>query len=436
VIRRVTLFLFVLVTALAAAATLAVAADEDYAPLDRQGPPLSVPVDQLAAAYRCHGDFSSPLLPVLFVPGTSVTVDESFSWNYANAFDAEGRPYCTIQPPQRTQADIQVAGEYVVHAIRETFAQAGRPIAVLGHSQGGMSPRWALRFWPDTRAMVEDQIGMAPSNHGTFGDGCTAEEPCVEALWQQSPGSAFLQALNSRSETMSGIDYTVIYSESDDRVPNESSILTTGDGDIANVSIQSICPGTPWGNHLLVGTIDPAAYALVHDALEHDGPADPARIDPAVCTQLVMPGVTVDLELANLVQLLLAQGLQQVPGNPTAAPFAAAEPPLKCYVTAAGCSATSGSDGSDGVDDDADGTGDDAEAGDDVAPDQGDLPAPGGGDGIEVTPQAGGTDRSATTVGEDALPRTGSTTSFDAVLVGLAIVVLGAKLWSAGRLTR
>ena len=30
-----------------------------------------------------------------------------------------------------------------------------------------MVPRWALRFWPDTRPMVDDQIGMAPSNHGT-----------------------------------------------------------------------------------------------------------------------------------------------------------------------------------------------------------------------------------------------------------------------------
>jgi hypothetical protein len=27
-----------------------------------------------------------------------------------------------------------------------------------------MQHRWALRFWPDTRAMVADDIGIAPDN--------------------------------------------------------------------------------------------------------------------------------------------------------------------------------------------------------------------------------------------------------------------------------
>ena len=50
---------------------------------------------------------------------------------------------------------------------RRVHALARRRIAVMGHSQGGMSMRWALRFWPDTRRMVADVIGFSGSNHGT-----------------------------------------------------------------------------------------------------------------------------------------------------------------------------------------------------------------------------------------------------------------------------
>jgi hypothetical protein len=44
-------------------------------------------------------------------------------------------------------ADIQTAGEYVVYAIRTMPAAYGGRIDIIGHSQAGMVPRWALRFW-------------------------------------------------------------------------------------------------------------------------------------------------------------------------------------------------------------------------------------------------------------------------------------------------
>ena len=91
--------------------------------------------------------------------------------------------------PYHTLGDIQTAGEYLVYAIRTEYAMAHRRIAVLGHSQGGMSMRWALRFWPDTRAMVDDVIGMAPDNHGTRArrPACQpGRTTCVAAQWQQS----------------------------------------------------------------------------------------------------------------------------------------------------------------------------------------------------------------------------------------------------------
>ena len=99
----------------------------------------------------------------------------NFSWNWVPALDALGIPWCTVALPGNGMDDIQVGGEYVVNAIRSMRQRAGRPISIVGHSQGGMIPRWALRFWPDTRPMVDDVIGLAPSNHGTE----TAQLTCV-----------------------------------------------------------------------------------------------------------------------------------------------------------------------------------------------------------------------------------------------------------------
>src|ERR1700712_1917429 len=117
--------------------------------------------------------------------------------------------------------DIQVAGEVVARAIRTTYSHAGRQIAVVGHSQGGMVPRWALKYWPDTRGMVSDLVGLAPSNHGTVDAYGICSVSCAPAIWQQRTGSRFLKALNAGGETFGGIAYTQVYTATDEVVvPN------------------------------------------------------------------------------------------------------------------------------------------------------------------------------------------------------------------------
>jgi hypothetical protein len=304
-----------------------------FAPLDRPGPPLSVPAIALAAALTCSPNLESARRePVLLVPGTTVTPAVEFSWSYERAFNAQGRPWCAITLPTSAMGDIQVAGEYVVYAIRTMHHLTTRKVQIVGHSQGGMVPRWALRFWPDTRAMVDDVIGMAPSNHGTV-DAYALCPPilgCAPAIWQQRSGSAFTSALNSGAETFRGISYTSIYTILDEVVvPNfdasGSSSLHTGAGQITNVAVQSVCP-LHLTEHLLIGTADPVAYALVMDALDHAGPADPARIDRAVCGEALQPGVdpaTFGADFAR-TSLYLASTLVTSPHVP-------AEPALAGY---------------------------------------------------------------------------------------------------------
>jgi triacylglycerol esterase/lipase EstA (alpha/beta hydrolase family) len=290
---------------------------------------------KLRSALSCTAGVSGATRdPILLVPGTDLTPQTNYSWNYERAFTALHWPYCTISLPVDTTADIQVAGEYIVSALRTVAHDSGRQVDVLGYSQGGMVPRWALRFWPDTRRLVHDMVALDPSNHGTLDANATCRQSCLPADWQQAEASHFLQALNSGAETFAGIDYTVIFSRTDEVVvPNldasGSSSLHTGSGTIANIAVQQICPNDV-SDHLAMGSYDPVGYALVVDAFTHAGVADPARISPTVCAQAFQPGV----DPANFTSNY-ASYLQQIGRAQSSDPTVPAEPPLDCYVFAA-----------------------------------------------------------------------------------------------------
>jgi hypothetical protein len=309
-------------------------ASAEFAPLDQQGPALAVPEAQLAASLVCTPDVQKATKePVLLLPATGVNSQDNFAWNYEKALAMQNIPYCTSDQQGEANSnlgDIQVRGDYVTYAIRRVAAMAGRPIAVAGHSQGGMVMRWSLRFWPDTRPLVADVIGFAGSNHGTTLAGCTGG--CAPANWQQGANANFIKALNSRQETFAGISYTEVYTHNDQVVtPNmdsNGSSSVHGPGQITNVAVQDVCPADP-SEHLAVGTTDPVAWAIFLDAITHDGPADPARIDPSVCSQAFMPGVNPLTFAADAGKAAADLAL-----NEQTYPTVGAEPPLLCYVTA------------------------------------------------------------------------------------------------------
>jgi pimeloyl-ACP methyl ester carboxylesterase len=338
------------------AATLAVlllgaapgAGQTSYAPLDQPGPALSPSLAQLRASLSCEpGVANAKVEPVLLNPGTSTTPAENFGWNWEPALDMRGIPWCAYTAPHQALGPIDLSGEYLVYAIRTMYHLAGRKIAIIGHSQGGMSMRWALRFWPDTRRMVADVVGLEPSNHGVTvltTSNCVALG-CTPADWQQISTAHFIAALNSRAETFAGISYTNTYSTHDELATPDTdpshctSCLSTGAGQIANIELQSICPND-LSEHVLAGTTDPVAYAIGIDAITHPGPASQARIPNSVCSQTLMPGVTSAASLAGgLAALGGALGsLGILPGpvpNPdSGAPVLHAEPTLPCYVFA------------------------------------------------------------------------------------------------------
>jgi triacylglycerol lipase len=296
-----------------------------------RGPALETPVAALAQALTCNGDLAAARHdPVLLVHGTFADSEINWSWNYKEALPARGVPACTVDLPDRSAGDIQVSTEYVVYAIRAMALQSGREVAVIGHSQGGLEARWALRWWPDLRRLVSDVITLNTPNQGSaFPDAiCTSPYFCAASLYQMRSDSAFLAALNQGRDAVGGVSFTAL-GTADDQVfvLPQQTVLDARGGHVGNVLVQDLCPDHHV-DHISVA-FDGPTWHIVLDALDHKGPADVSRIDPAVCTQDTMPGVT--REEANARLLAYATTLAELLGPN--GPKAAGEPPLACYVT-------------------------------------------------------------------------------------------------------
>ena len=272
---------------LMAVAILATVAPRPAAAGLGDGPALSVPEERLAASLTCPAEFSPWRDPVLLVHGTATNSRDTWSQNYLHVLPAQGFSVCAVDLPDRALGDIQVAAEYVVHAVRAVAAASGRRVDVIGHSQGTLEMRWALRWWPDVARLVDDAISLAGPHHGASGaDQFCLTGACAPAVHQMRPPARFLAALNSGDETPGEVGYTSIYSENDELVQPPGSAVLDG---AVNVLVQDLCPGRPVHHGGLLH--DAAAFALVMDALTYPGPADPSRFDAAACSQPWMPGV-------------------------------------------------------------------------------------------------------------------------------------------------
>lgn len=243
------------------------------------GPALSVPTGLLAEALSCPDQLNG-YGPVLLVHGTFATPEENWSWNYQRTLPLSGYAVCTVKLPDRSLGDIQVASEYVVYAVRTMAARTGRQVDILGHSQGGLEPRWAVRFWPDVRAAVDDLITIAAPHHGTVSaDVICAPFGCPPAGLQLRRGSAFLAALNAGDETPGEISYTSVFTRTDELVqpalPGDETAALDG---AVNVAVQDLCPGRVVTH--ISALFDITTYGVILDALDNPGPADVNRLDP------------------------------------------------------------------------------------------------------------------------------------------------------------
>ena len=298
------------------------------------GPALETDVATLDRAVRCPVRFSGSFDPLLLVHGTTSTPEDEWALTYGKVLPELGFDVCTVRLPELALADIQTSAEYVVHAIRMIAAASGRPVDVIGFSQGGLEPRWAIKWWSDVRAAVDDLVTLASPHHGSErSDEECNDGSCDAAIWQMTQGSNFLSALNAGDHTPGAVDYTSIYSQDDDQ-PSGRSILSGA----SNVLVQDVCAGQL--SHSM-HPIDALVFGLALDALTNDGPAVPGRIDPDVCQEDHLPGMSQnDVNVAHAAILgdgsdtLLAH--PDVNSEPPLRPYALPEPSPVLGLTAAG----------------------------------------------------------------------------------------------------
>jgi triacylglycerol esterase/lipase EstA (alpha/beta hydrolase family) len=160
---------------------------------------------------------------------------------------------------------------------------------LVGHSQGGMMPRYYLKFLGGA-AKVNALVGIAPSNHGTTLHGLTKLLPyfpgaedllstATPAVAQEIAGSDFLTKLNAGGDTVPGVHYTVIATQYDEVVTPYRSQFLNGP-DVENILIQDLCP-LDLSEHALLGLTDRIAFHEVTNAL------DTAHATPTTCASAI-----------------------------------------------------------------------------------------------------------------------------------------------------
>lgn len=225
--------------------------------------------------------------PVLLVHGTGISRRQSWEWNYWKVLTERGWEVCWIALPKSALGDIQISSEFVAKAIELMHDATGEQIDVLGHSQGGLQPRWAIKWFPSAR-FVADYIGLASPNHGTsVANDVSQDEGCFKSCWQLRRNSKFIRALNRDTETPGPINYTNIYTASDELIQPPGTQDLSG-ANKKNILLQDLCPGRPVDH---VGILaDYVTWVLVKDALRHPGPADPRILTTEDCLEDTMPG--------------------------------------------------------------------------------------------------------------------------------------------------
>lgn len=256
-----------------------------------EGPALDTAETALRAALHCPATFEHATREtVLLVHGTYSTPEQNWGWSYLPALSQRGFDVCTVTLPNRSMGDIQVQSEYVVFAIRDIAGRSGRKVDVAGASQGTLQPRWAVKWWPDVRALVDDIVMLAGPHHGTTVATLSPFGRCFDSCWQMRPGSKFLNSLNAGDETPGGISYTSVFTTFDEFVVPQLPISTSALNGAANIRVQDLCPGR-LTDHGSLSTSDAVGFALTVDAFTRPGPADPARFDAMTCAQVMGRGM-------------------------------------------------------------------------------------------------------------------------------------------------
>jgi triacylglycerol esterase/lipase EstA (alpha/beta hydrolase family) len=241
--------------------------------------------------FSCRPSAAHPY-PVVLVQGTLANMNDD--WQAASPILAN-HGYCVFASNiggSSPTSDFQGTGDIAASAAQlATFVNAvlaatgAAKVDLVGHSQGGMMPRYYINFLGGA-AKVDKLVGLAPSNYGTTLDGLTTlgqelgllipvnsllSTTCTACV-QQEIGSSFLATLNA-TPTVPGVQYTVIESNGDEVVTPYTNAFLPSAPNVTDITVNQQCPQDR-SDHLEIAS-DPVAMADMLNALD---PAQPVQV--------------------------------------------------------------------------------------------------------------------------------------------------------------
>ena len=215
--------------------------------------------------------------PVVLVHGTLFNM--TLSWTRL-APDLERLGYCVFAldygdsatPGSNGRGDIPTSARQLSTFVDMVLAAThAKKVSIIGHSQGGMMPRYYIKFLGGA-SKVDDLVGLSPSSHGTTNPLAPFVPDCVACV-QQIAGSPFMQTLNAGDQTPPPVDYTVIETRNDEVVtPYQSEFLPGPSDRVTNVLLQNLCPSDVTEHAGII--YDSPALQLAMNAVGRPGPAD------------------------------------------------------------------------------------------------------------------------------------------------------------------
>lgn len=249
---------------------------------------LAAPGLSGANDWSCKPSAAHPR-PVVLVHGTFA--NGTVNW-LVDAPILASRGYCVFAltygaqpgvPVLRAIAPVADSAAQLSTFVNGVLAATGASqVDIVGHSQGGMMPRYYLKFLGGA-SKVHTLVGLAPSSHGTTLDGLallaqsfpgaidilnSACPACVD----QIVGSDLLTRLNAGGDTVPGVSYTVISTRYDEVVTPYTTQALNG---AHNVTLQDLC-AVDVSDHIAIF----ADQIALHEA---ENALDPAHASPSNC---------------------------------------------------------------------------------------------------------------------------------------------------------
>jgi triacylglycerol esterase/lipase EstA (alpha/beta hydrolase family) len=242
--------------------------------------------------WSCKPSAEHPV-PVILVHGTFGDMSDSWQALSPLLYD---NGYCVFALNYGSYNGSGSLGVYATGKIEDSAAELSsfvnrvlaatgtRTVDIVGHSQGGMMPRYYIKNLGGA-SKVQTLVGLAPSNHGTTlngiftlasyfpGSSSLIGADCP-ACAEQEAGSSFITNLNKAGETVPGVNYTVIESENDEVVTPYTSAFLAPARNVTNILLQAQC-ALDQGEHLSM-PYDHIADADVLTALDPADPQHPA----------------------------------------------------------------------------------------------------------------------------------------------------------------